>query len=105
MGKHGFEVTALCMKPRVVDETARLGRTLPFRTRNLAKLIDRLRGATKLHTRRRASNVEFRFRVPPEAGPVISQAIESVVVEHEVTRDRALELICADFNAGHGGTK
>lgn len=82
------------------DEMARLAEVLPFRSKDFGKVIKRLRRQKPAHTIHRASKVSFNFRVEPSAAPVISQAIDRVVATQDVTRDRALELICADFNAG-----
>lgn len=83
------------------DETARLARTLPFRQKDLTKVVRRLRGETSPHTRKKASHVDMRFRLPPEAAQVVGEAVDLVVAENEgVTRDRALELIAADFLSG-----
>lgn len=83
------------------DETARLARTLPFRQKDLTKVVRRLRGETKPHTTRKASHVDLRFRLPPDAAQVVGEAVDLVVAENDgVTRDRAIELIAADFLSG-----
>jgi len=83
------------------DEIARLARVLPFRSKDLAKVVKRLRGETKAHTTKKASHVDLRFRLPPDAAKVVGEAVDHVVANNEgVSRDRAVELIAADYMAG-----
>jgi ParB-like chromosome segregation protein Spo0J len=86
------------------EEIARLGRALPFHSRNLHKMIGRLRGTNRApDVERRKSRVLYRFKVPPEAADVIDRAVDRIVVDNGATRDQALEYLAAEFMAGSSG--
>lgn len=83
------------------EQVARLGRVLPFHSRNLHKLITRLRGTNRPpDVERRKSKVTYRFKVPPEAADTIDRAVDRIVVDNDATRDQALEYLAAEFLAG-----
>lgn len=85
------------------DEIARLARSLPFRTKNLAKTVERLR-KKRIQKTITASHVDLKFRLQPDAAQVVGEAVDYVVANNDgVTRDRAIELIAADFMSGAGG--
>jgi hypothetical protein len=86
------------------EQVARLGRVLPFHSRNLHKMIARLRGTNRApDVERRKSKVLYRFKVPPEAADTIDRAVDRIVVENEATRDQALEYLAAEFLSGASG--
>lgn len=87
------------------EQVARLGRVLPFHSRNLHKLISRLRGTNRPpDVERRKSKVTYRFKVPPEAADTIDRAVDRIVVDNDATRDQALEYLAAEFLSGEPGT-
>lgn len=83
------------------DEVARLAAVLPFRTKDLGKVVKRLRGQNKAHTVRTASHVDLKFRLPPDAAKVVGEAVDHVVANHDgASRNTAIEYLAADYMSG-----
>jgi ParB-like chromosome segregation protein Spo0J len=86
------------------EQFARLGRALPFHSRNIHKMINKLRGVNRApDVERRKSKVLYRFKVPADAADTIDRAVDRIVVDNGATRDQALEFLAAEFLSGDSG--